>query len=354
MIIQKLKAITSSSSPRAIIMASQNKYAAAHEKPQGPGDARPTALQIVEDEGLVGKLSDKVVLVTGTSSGIGAPTVAAFAATGATVFAAARDEAKNKQALQGIEGKVEFLTLDLSSFESVRAAAADFLKRSGGKLNLLVNNAGVMAVKEQTLTVDGHEMQFGTNHLGHFLLFQLLKPALLASATPEFPSRVVNLSSIGHRAGGVVFDNLNLDGVYDPWKAYAQAKTANIQMASGIERRYGSQNLHGLAVHPGGIWTPLQRHMDQTQIEGWKSNPEVGLGMKSPEQGAATTMLAALGKEFEGRGRVYLEDSGDWGAAPESAGGFALDHRGHAKHAFDEESEDKLWTVSSKLVGVPE
>lgn len=331
-------------------MASQNRYAAAHLNSTGPGDGRPTALQIIKDEGLEGKLADKVILVTGTSSGIGAPTVEAFAATGATVFAAARDHEKNKAALAHVKGKVELLDLDLSSFASVRAAAQDLLKRSGGKLNVIVNNAGVMAVAKQTLTVDGHEMQFGTNHLGHFLLFQLLKPALLASATPDFPSRVVSLSSVGHRFGGIHWGNFNMDGEYDPWAAYAQAKTANILMVNGIERRYGSQNLHGLAVHPGGIWTPLQRHLSEEEVAQFK-NPTVEASMKTPEQGAATSVYAAVSKEFEGKGRVYLEDAGSWGLAQPNA---TLVDRGHAPHAFDEEAEDRLWVESSKIVNVPE
>jgi NAD(P)-dependent dehydrogenase (short-subunit alcohol dehydrogenase family) len=219
-------------------------------------------------------------------------------------------------------------------------------------LNILVNNAGVMAVAKQEFTTDGHEMQFGTNHLGHFLLFQLLKQALLDSATPEFPSRVVNLSSSGHKAGTVQFDNLKLDGIYDRWAAYGQAKTANIYMTNGIERRYGSKNLHGLAVHPGGIWTPLQRHLEESDIAVWKQNPEMQLMMKSAQQGAATTILAAVGKDFEGKGRLFLEDAGLWGPVDPNVKGFV--GRGYAPYAFDEEAEDKLWTVSSKLVGVPE
>jgi NAD(P)-dependent dehydrogenase (short-subunit alcohol dehydrogenase family) len=125
-------------------MTPDNKYVAAHLNLQGPGDARPTAMQIIEDENMTGKLSDKVILVTGTSSGIGIPTVEAMAATGATVFCAARDLEKNQKALSGIKGKIEMLELDLSSFASVRAAAAEFLKRSNGQLNLLINNAGSM------------------------------------------------------------------------------------------------------------------------------------------------------------------------------------------------------------------
>jgi NAD(P)-dependent dehydrogenase (short-subunit alcohol dehydrogenase family) len=331
-------------------MASANNYAAVHLNPKGPGDARPTALQIVKDEGMEGKLSDKIVLVTGTSAGLGPPTVAAIAATGATVYCAARDLAKAKKALAGIEGKLELLEVDLASLASVRAGAEDFLKRTGGKLNILINNAGVMAIPEQTFTADGHEMQFGTNHLGHFLLFQLLKPALLASATPEFPSRVVNLSSAGHRASGVHFGNYNLDNEYSGWVGYGQAKTANIYMTNSIERRYGSKGLHGLAVHPGGIWTELSRHLPEEQFQGLKNTPGLDVLMKSPEQGSATTILAALGKEYEGRGGLYLEDCGEWG--PTKSVGVGM--RGYVPHAFNPEGEERLWAESSKLVGVPE
>lgn len=147
-------------------MSSTNKYAATHLSTQGPGDARPTALDILKDEGMEGKLGDKVILVTGASSGIGVETVRVLAKTGATVFAAARDVKKAENALAGIEGKIELIKVDLASLRSVREAAEDFLKRSGGKLNILINNAGVMAVPTRTVTEDGFEVQFGTNHLG--------------------------------------------------------------------------------------------------------------------------------------------------------------------------------------------
>jgi NAD(P)-dependent dehydrogenase (short-subunit alcohol dehydrogenase family) len=112
-----------------------------------------------------------------------------------------------------------------------------------------------MAIQKLTKTIDGFEMQFGTNHLGHFLLFQLLKAALVSSSTPDFQSRVVCVSSTGHRAGGIHFDDINLEapGAYDRWVAYGQAKTANIYMANSIERHYGSKGVHGFSLHPGGI-----------------------------------------------------------------------------------------------------
>jgi NAD(P)-dependent dehydrogenase (short-subunit alcohol dehydrogenase family) len=172
-----------------------SKYAAAHEKLNGPGDARPTASQIIDDYDLEGKLSGKVVLITGCSSGIGGDTARAIYRTGATIYATARDVDKAKKALSDLTdtSRVHFLQLDLGSVASVCAAAESFKSKSP-QLNILIGNAGVMASPEGR-TVDGFETQFGTNHLGHFLLFYLLKDTLLASSTPEFNSRVVLLSS---------------------------------------------------------------------------------------------------------------------------------------------------------------
>ena len=229
-------------------------YAAAHESTQGPGDARPTALQIVKDNDLEGKLTDKVIFITGCSSGIGIETARALAVTGAKLFCSTRDMEKGEAALGNIlqPGHVELIKLDMNSLDSVRACAEEFLSKSP-KLNVLINNAGVMRTPEGK-TADGFETQLGTNHLAHFLLFHLLKPALLAGSTPSFHSRVVNLSSESHRQSEIHFDNLNLEGAYDPGVAYAQSKVANIYMANEIESRYGSSGLHGLSLHPGGRW----------------------------------------------------------------------------------------------------
>src|SRR4051812_21377591 len=176
-----------------------SRYASAHDRANlnGPGDARPTALQIVRDEGLISKLQDKVFLVTGVSSGIGIETLRALHATGAHVYGTVRSLSKGQAVVDEIlasnpnGGKIDLIEIELASFASIRKGAADFLAKSGGKLNVLINNAGIMAVPEGR-TEDGFEMQFGTNHLGHFLLFQLVKDALLATATPESPSRVVS------------------------------------------------------------------------------------------------------------------------------------------------------------------
>ncbi|KAF2120892.1 hypothetical protein BDV96DRAFT_485305 [Lophiotrema nucula] len=329
------------------------RYAGVHRDTKGPGDARPTARRIVTDNDLEGKLSGKVILITGVSAGIGVETARAMKATGAHVFGTVRDLAKGEKVLANdLEpGKLELLHLELESLVSVRSAAAEMLERSGGKLNILINNAGVMATPEGR-TVDGFETQFGTNHLAHFLLFQKLKPALLASSTPEFNSRVVNVSSTGHRYSSIHFDNLNFEGEYNPQLAYGQSKLANIYMANYIDRHYGPRGLHALSCHPGGIWegSGLQKHVSQL-VEQWKVMPGVAEHIKSAAQGAATTTWAAVSKVWEGKGGKYLEDCQ---VSPPVKDGYSIIDMGHEKYAYDEENEEKLWEVSNELVGFKE
>ncbi|KAF2281452.1 short-chain dehydrogenase [Westerdykella ornata] len=329
-------------------------YASLHTELKGPGDQRPTASQIIADNHLQGALEGKVALVTGASAGIGVPTVLALLETGMRVFAAVRNFDKARASELGphiAEGKLELIHLDNNSLASVRRCAEDFKQRSGGNLNLLINNAGIMMVPTLTPTEDGFESQLGVNYLSHFLLFQLLKPLLLRSATPDFPSRVVNVSSMAHRWGTVQLDNLQLEGegVYDPVAAYGQSKTALIWMANEIERRYGSSHLHAFSLHPGGIWTNLQVHIPEEQMAVWKSDETVGRYMKSPAQGAATTIWAAVANVLEGKGGLYLEDCGVAGPVPEGSGTLDL---GYASWAYDEEKEGKLWRKACALVGV--
>ncbi|KAK9802621.1 hypothetical protein WJX73_005824 [Symbiochloris irregularis] len=329
-----------------------SRYSELHKNPQGENDARPSALKIVEDENLLGKLGDKTFLVTGCSSGIGIETARALHATGADVYFTTRDAAKGAKVLEEIRstssgsGELHHLELELAHLQSVREAAASFLEQSR-RLNAIIFNAGVMACPEGK-TKDGFETQLGVNHLAHFLLFQLLKPTLLASSTPEFNSRVVAVSSSGHRGGSVQFDDLNFENGYNKWKAYAQSKTAMIWTANEIERRFGSKGLHGLSLNPGGIWTPLQRHTPELK-EQYGSVAQVQAYMKSPEQGAATSVYAALSKDWEGRGGKYLEDCDE---SPKYEGSDAASI-GWVPHAFDAANAKKLYDLSLKLVGLP-
>lgn len=199
-------------------------------------------------------------------------------------------------------------------------------------------------------TADGFETQFGTNHLAHFLLFQLLKPALLASSTPEFNSRVVAVSSLAHRYNPPKLDNIQLIGEYTPNHAYAHSKTANIWFANYIDRAYGAQGLHALSLHPGGIATGLQVHVADEMAK-HAQNPVVVAILKSPEQGAATTVWAAVAKAWEGKGGRYLEDCTVSGPARE---GYAILEPGYESWAYDAESEKKLWDMSNELVGFKE
>jgi NAD(P)-dependent dehydrogenase (short-subunit alcohol dehydrogenase family) len=330
-----------------------SRYAEAHKEENlaGPGDARPTALKIIQDENLVGKMTDKVFLVTGCSAGIGPETARAFAATGGKVFLTVRDMKKGQEACNSFlePGRVELLEMDLNSLESVRAAAKIFLSKSD-RLNVLVDNAGIMAAP-YSKTKDGFESQFGINHLAHFLFFNLVKDTMLKSSTPEFHSRVVCVSSSGHAAGEVQFGNYDFsDGAtYTPWAGYGQSKTSNIYMANHINTLYSSQGLHGISLHPGGIWTGLQKFVSEEQMADWMSKPNIEVIMKSTEQGAATSVLAAVGREYEGKGRIYMNDCtvAELGDASWSEGGSSI-----AKWGFDEQKEMRLWEDSLKMVGL--
>ncbi|MFN8624504.1 MAG: SDR family NAD(P)-dependent oxidoreductase [Candidatus Binatia bacterium] len=292
-------------------------------------------------------LRGKVVLVTGASGGLGAETARALAATGAAVVLTARDVPKGEAVAQAIRastgnGRVEVEELELGSLSSVRACARRVLARHT-TLHILVNNAGVMACPFGK-TAEGYELQFGTNHLGHFLLTCLLVPALRRGA----PSRIVCLTSGGHRASPVVFEDIHFaQRPYDKWLSYGQAKTANVLFVVELERRLGAAGIHAYAVHPGMIATELSRHMTQedfellqTQMAGmqWHS--------KTVESGAATTVYAATAPELEGRGGVYIEDCRVAAVkdGPRDSGGVR-------SYALDPALARRLWTVSEDLVG---
>ncbi|KAF2628164.1 short chain dehydrogenase [Macroventuria anomochaeta] len=341
-----------------------SRYAEAHKLAnlRGAGDARPTALQVIQDEGLTGRLTDKVFLITGVSSGIGIETLRALHTTGAHVYGTVRDLAKGQKVVDAIlseahpsGGKITLIEMSLDSFASIRSGAADFLSMSNNTLHLLVANAGIMATPYGK-TVDGFETQFATNHLSHFLLFQLLKPALLASATPSYPSRVVSVSSTGHILGLPLFDDYNFESTpYDPWRAYGQSKTSNIWFANSIERHFGSQNLHATSVHPGLITASnLGTHLPDDQ-QAMFYEPEVQRTAKSVQQGAATQVWAAVGKEWASKGGRYLSGMAEALSNEEKAkeeGMHYMANDGYQKWAYDGEGAERLWRESLGLVGI--
>lgn len=287
-------------------------------------------------------LSGKLAIVTGSSTGIGAETARALAAAGARVVLAARNRERTEEVAASIResvpgAEVEVGVLDLTSLDSVRAFASWYLAEHA-ELHLLVNNAGVMYTPFGH-TTEGFELQFGTNHLGHFLLTCLLAPALLAGA----PSRVVNLSSGGHVGSDIVWDDPNFERRdYDKFAAYGQSKTANILFSVELDRRLGGRGVHAYAVHPGMIATELGRYMTREDMEALmeraKRGPSGGMPKrKSIEQGAATTVWASVAPELEAQGGTYLAD--------------CQITEEHAPWARDPDSATRLWTLSESLVG---
>ncbi|GKU08552.1 oxidoreductase [Fusarium langsethiae] len=268
-----------------------DRYVHVHSKPNGPGDSRPTAIDIIKNESLVDKLTPFKALITGCSAGIGIETAKALHLAGATLYLTARDLSKAKSALGDDliqSDRVHLLELDLGSFESVRSCAKGFLSLSKD-LNILVCNAGVMTPPEGR-TKDGFETQFGTNHLAHFLLFNLLQPALSAGSIPQRNSRVGILSSVAHRFGDVKFDDVNFEGHYDAMATYAQSKTANLWTANERERRFGKQGIHAWSVQPGAVLTDLTRHMSNDVKDSLSKDAYLATIYKTPAQGAATSV----------------------------------------------------------------
>ncbi|KAF2655005.1 putative short-chain dehydrogenase [Lophiostoma macrostomum CBS 122681] len=330
-------------------------YAESFAQPQGPGDARPTALQVIRDNDLVNKWTGRVVLITGATSGIGIETARALHATGADVYITARNAEKAFGVITDIRnssegrGALVAIDMDMDSLDSVKKAAKDFLTESDGKLNILINNAGIMATPAGSKTQDGFESQFGVNHLAHYTLTALLLPTLIKSSTPSFNSRVVALTSNGHRYSPVRFDDVNLTHDYDPWLAYGQSKTACIWLANHIDRVYGAQGVHTNSVHPGGIATGLQVNLSQDVMAEWGKDPALMAVFQSAEQGAATTVWAAVAPVWEGKGGKYLTNCSVGEPAKD---GFDIKDYGFAPHVYDEEGEEKLWALSEELTGV--
>ncbi|WP_298023783.1 oxidoreductase [uncultured Parasphingopyxis sp.] len=309
--------------------------------------AKTDGANIIADIDLAGKTA----IVTGGYSGIGLETVRALAAKGVQVIIPARNIPKAKEALADVEGDVRIEEMDLADIPSVRAFGDKMLEELES-LDLLINNAGVMACPEEHIGA-GWELQFGTNHLGHFELTRKLMPLL--EKTPG--CRVIALSSTGHKLSGIRWDDPNFEmEPYEKWQAYGQAKSANALFANALSRRLKDSGGLAFAVHPGGIFTPLQRHLPQEEMIalGWlDENGELSemakAGFKTPEQGCSTTLWAAISPKLEGKPGVYCEDCDI--AEPTDPEGPMARYRGADPHICEDEAAERLWAMSEEMIG---
>jgi NAD(P)-dependent dehydrogenase (short-subunit alcohol dehydrogenase family) len=291
-------------------------------------------------------LEDVNVVVTGASAGLGLETARAVAARGATVVGVVRDIDKARRALDQVGATdVDVYQADLASLASIRAFTDAFLADGHDRIDVLIANAGIMACPQAT-TVDGFELQFGTNHLGHFLLVNRLLPLLLTGT----PARVVMLSSAGHNWSDVSLDDAGFDHTpYDAWVAYGRSKTANVLFAVELDRRLRDRGVRATAVHPGGIITDLGRHLtDETFSAMLDARGDTEVELKSVPEGAATSVWAGFVARAEEIGGRYCEDCA---VAP------VLDDPkvspGVMRYALDPHTAAALWTLSEGLVGEP-
>ncbi len=313
--------------------------------PQSSFGAHSTASEVVAGH----DLSGKTILITGASSGIGFEAARALLSADAEVIVAARDRAKGAQAIQSLQAEypasqVHFLPLDLGSLAAVRQAAAHFFAR-WSRLDVLVNNAAIAATP-LGYTPDGFEQQFGTNFLGHYLLAQLLLPALQSAA----PARVVSLTSGTHRLSDVDFEDIQYrHRPYEKWEAYAQSKTADALLAVALTRHGDERGVTANAVNPGGVLTGLQRHLteEEKRARYYDAAGNLNPGFKTPEQGAATTVWASVASELGGIGDLYLEDCQR--GTPYDPAISTL--TGYMPYALDPDHAEQLWTVAQELVG---
>ena len=281
------------------------------------------------------RLDGKIVVITGANTGIGKETAVDLAKRGAKVIVGCRNLEKGKAALKEIQERsgstdVFLEKLDLASLDSVRKFADSILK-SEPRLDILINNAGIMMCPYQK-TKDGFEMQFGTNHLGHFLLTMLLLDLLKKSA----PSRIVNVSSYGHSMGSgkINFDDIHWEKSYSAWPAYYNSKLANVLFTRELSKRLEGSHVTANSLHPGVVRTELARHIIYSRVI---FSLVLWYITKSPEQGAQTTIHCAVAEEMEGVSGKYLADC----AIKEPC-----------KGAQDDDAAKKLWDLSLKLVGL--
>lgn len=310
--------------------------------------AASTAFEVIEGHDLTGYN----VIVTGANSGLGYETVRALAKAGASCYVTVRNVDKSQSGIDSIKEStgntnIYLDELELDSLESVNAYVARFLSLNL-PLHILINNAGVMACP-LTYTRDGHEMQFGTNHLGHFALTMGLIPCLKQAVKETGRnSRVVNLSSTAHANSDFNFEDYNFKTRdYDEWESYGQSKTANVLFSIGLTERYAQHGIYSNAVMPGVIITNLGRHLNTSPEEMEKMFANIK--MKTIEEGSSTTVWAAVAKELDGKGGLYLENCS---IAAENNDIIDLMKFmvGYLPHAMNPESVKKLWELSEQLI----
>jgi NAD(P)-dependent dehydrogenase (short-subunit alcohol dehydrogenase family) len=303
-------------------------------------------------------LKGKRILVTGVSAGLGVETARSLAAHGADVVGAARDLAKAKAVTEQVRraaatngGSFELIELDLANLKSVRACA-DRLVAKGEKFDVVIANAGVMATPLGH-TADGFETQFGTNHLGHFVLVNRI-----ASLIRE-GGRLINLSSLGHRYSDVDLDDLNFERTpYEPFLAYGRSKTANILFAVAFDKRHRERGVRAAAVHPGVIHTELGRHVDASAIEKiieqrnrqLAAEGKPAFQWKTIPQGAATSVWAGVVAPAEEIGGRYCEDCHVAHLVPDNVSTDTMSE-GVLGYALDERNAEALWKKSEEMVG---
>ena len=311
------------------------------------------------DEVLSGvNLHGKRIFVTGVSAGLGVETARSLVAHGAKVVGTARDLTKAETATAQVRkdaaasgGNFELVALDLANLKSVRACA-DGLLAKGQPLDVVIANAGVMATPFSH-TADGFEMQFGTNHLGHFVLVNRIASLIRPGG------RLVNLSSAGHRFSNIDLDDPNFERTpYDPFVAYGRSKTANILFAVAFDQRHRARGVRAVAVHPGAIQTELGRHMDRTHLEDMvkRMNEQLGAEGQGPfrwktiPQGAATSVWAGAVAPADEIGGQYCENCHIGKIVPENVAISAVSE-GVRGYALDPKAAAALWKKSEELVG---
>jgi NAD(P)-dependent dehydrogenase (short-subunit alcohol dehydrogenase family) len=324
------------------------------QKPIGSGFGAATSA----DEVIAGvDLSGKTAIVTGGYSGLGRKTARVLRAAGARVVVPARDMRRAAEALAGLDVEVE--PMDLLDPASIDAFAASFLE-STPALHILINNAAIMAVPELTRDARGYEVQFATNHLGHYQLTTRLLPALRNAGG----ARVVSVSSVGHRYSPMVLEDPNFERrPYTPWAAYGQSKTANVLFAVALDAREKTHGVRAFSLHPGAIVdTGLGRYVTREQLIAAGVLDGQGRPIRDPArqlktvgQGAATQVWCATSPQLDGMGGVYCENA-DVAALmttqPEKADmADALRLTGVMPYAVDPVSADGLWALSNRLLG---